>query len=43
MTLIIQGIQKIPSNSVLKGREREGGGGTRRGGDRDGISEQYDK
>lgn len=42
MTLIIQGLQKIPSDSVLREREREGGG-TRRGGDRDGISEQYDK
>lgn len=27
MTLIIQGIQKIPSDSVLREREREGGGG----------------
>lgn len=39
--MIIQGLQKIPSNSALREREKEREG--QGGGERDGISKQYDK
>lgn len=40
--MIIQGLQKIPSNSALRERERERDR-DKEGGERDGISKQYDK